>query len=80
MDPEATMTVCVRQPTADLAQPPRVLAVTISTVCPECGGPRGTPRARVRARGGFAYEVDEWRNACGHVDFYGAVIKEGKGL
>jgi hypothetical protein len=60
----------------------KIIDVTIGTLCPTCGGRRGTP-----ARGnlysstdGTWRNVDSWQNPCGHTDMYAAVIAEAERL
>ncbi|MFJ3100300.1 hypothetical protein [Streptomyces sp. NPDC086835] len=57
-----------------------VITVTISTLCPNCGGPRGwdavTPH-RFHHDGAYLV-VDRWSNPCGHADVYEAVVKESR--
>ena len=51
----------------------------IDDKCPRCGAQRGVERWR-----GFSFDgsrrltVDCWENACGHIDKYSDVRKEGK--
>lgn len=74
----AQMTVRIRVPDAQAGYhaPPQVRTVTIAARCPTCGGQRGAPERRQRTRAGVTYEVDEWTNACGHIDFYSTVLDE----
>ena len=52
--------------------------VEIADTCPVCGKPRGKPARRRFCEDGVFYHADIWTNACGHVDYYKDVIKEGK--
>lgn len=72
------MTVRIRVPDAHAGYhaPPQVRTVTITARCPTCGGQRGTPERRQRTRAGVTYEVHEWTNSCGHIDFYSMVLAE----
>ncbi|MFJ4469493.1 hypothetical protein ACIP2X_18645 [Streptomyces sp. NPDC089424] len=56
------------------------LAVTISTRCPRCGGPRGWDQVRPYrfAHDGEHITVDAWKNPCGHEDLYAAVLAESR--
>lgn len=57
-----------------------VITVTVSALCPTCGGPRGyetiTPQ-RFRHDGDY-YVVDRWTNRCGHADTHPAVLRESR--
>lgn len=57
-----------------------IVTVTISTLCPVCGGPRGwdTVRNLNFHEDGDRYSVDHWTNACGHLDMYAAVLRESR--
>jgi hypothetical protein len=55
---------------------PIVRTVTIATVCPVCGGPRGQARPGRVVEDGEWRAVDVWDNPCGHVDMYAAVVVE----
>ncbi|MFF2612279.1 hypothetical protein [Kitasatospora sp. NPDC058046] len=57
-----------------------VVTVTISTRCAQCGGPRGwdTVRAHRQSEDGDWFTVDQWRNPCGHIDMYAAVLRESR--
>ncbi len=51
--------------------------VTVHWVCPQCGGPRGEPYKKISYDGSRRlYNVDGWRNPCGHIDGYADVRKE----
>lgn len=56
--------------------------VTIGTLCPRCGGPRGTPvRCNLFSSDDDAWHnVDAWHNPCGHTDMYLAVLAEADRL
>ncbi|MDI9836209.1 hypothetical protein [Streptomyces sp. KAU_LT] len=58
-----------------------VVTVSISARCPVCGGPRGTdfPGLHKFVHRGVHLTVNHWRNPCGHVDTYEAVLAEGRG-
>jgi hypothetical protein len=51
--------------------------VTIPDTCPVCGGPRGEPKATSYHEDGETFSVDVWENACGHIDSYADVLREG---
>lgn len=55
---------------------PLIRCVTISTTCPKCGGPRGTPRPYTFHDNGDWHTCDRWENPCGHVDKYDDVLRE----
>ncbi|MET9321906.1 hypothetical protein ABZX75_17190 [Streptomyces sp. NPDC003038] len=57
-----------------------IVTVTISTLCPVCGGPRGwdTVRPHRFHEDGEWLVVDCWDNPCGHVDAYAAVLRESR--
>lgn len=55
---------------------PVIRAVTISATCPQCGGPRGTPRPYTFYDNGDWHTCDRWENPCGHVDKYVDVLAE----
>lgn len=51
--------------------------VTLKWVCPKCGGPRGEPFKTVSYDGSRRlYNVDGWKNPCGHIDYYSDLRKE----
>jgi len=50
--------------------------VTLTWVCPVCGGPRGEPFDTISYDGSRRLHVHGWDNPCGHVDKYDAVRKE----
>ncbi|MFJ7963202.1 hypothetical protein [Streptomyces sp. NPDC096324] len=63
----------------------RIQKVTISDRCPTCGGPRGvtddgesTVRNHNFHEDGDWLSVDTWKNPCGHVDMYSAVLREDR--
>lgn len=81
----STMTVRVRDRASEKPwgvgfTDPCVRTVTISAACPKCGGERGEPRNLNQAEDGAYYSVDIWTNPCGHVDYYGDVVKEADAL
>ncbi|MEW2631585.1 hypothetical protein AB0903_07990 [Streptomyces sp. NPDC048389] len=57
-----------------------IVTVTISTLCPVCGGPRGWDRVRPHrfCEDGEWLSVDKWDNPCGHLDTYAAVLRESR--
>lgn len=74
-----TMTVrVVDRGTGRGYQFPMVRTVTISAICqtPECGGPRGEPYPHRFSEDGEWMTCDRWDNPCGHIDYYGAVLRE----
>lgn len=52
--------------------------VTVPWVCPTCGRPRGEPFKTVSYDGSKRLHCDGWKNPCGHVDKYAAVVTEGQ--
>jgi hypothetical protein len=50
--------------------------VTIDAICPVCKGPRGEVRGHNSYEDGVPFHVNVWTNPCGHVDYYGDVIRE----
>lgn len=46
------------------------MKVTISDNCPVCGGKRGIPKPYRFCEDGEWFDVNIWRNECGHVDMY----------
>lgn len=52
------------------------IKVTLSWVCPRCGGPRGEVHRVVSYDGSRRMEVDGWDNPCGHIDLYSDVRAE----
>jgi hypothetical protein len=54
--------------------------VEIADACPQCGGARGEIRGYNGCEDGDYYHVNVWNNACGHVDYYEAVIAEAERL
>ncbi|MGY5033252.1 hypothetical protein ACWC9U_20635 [Streptomyces sp. 900116325] len=57
-----------------------IITVTVSTRCPQCGGPRGfdTVVPHRFHHDGDWYVADRWSNRCGHVDMYDAVLAESR--
>ncbi len=55
------------------------VSVEIADTCPWCGRPRGVPVRRTFHEDGVNYSVDCWKNPCGHIDFYEAVLAEARG-
>jgi hypothetical protein len=53
-----------------------VTTVIIKKICPVCGGPRGDAYEGVIREDGESYRVDNWRNACGHKDWFQDVLFE----
>lgn len=54
----------------------RARVVTLSWICPKCGGPRGLPYAGFSYDGSRRLAVHRWENDCGHVDDYASVRAE----
>jgi hypothetical protein len=50
--------------------------IEISSNCPKCGQPRGKPYNYNFCEDGEWFSVDRWDNPCGHVDYYGDVLRE----
>lgn len=80
-----TMTVTVRDRSAESPwgsgmTNPRTRTVTISALCPRCGGRRGEPRGLNQHDDGAWYWVQVWDNPCGHVDMYTDVVREAAEL
>lgn len=74
---EDTMTV--RIPACEEHQGMFYMVVRIKRVCPVCGGARGEVcHDMLSYDGSRRLVVDGWRNPCGHVDGYGAVLKEAR--
>lgn len=55
-----------------------IRTVTISKLCPQCGGERGEPFNHNFHEDGEWLSVDRWHNPCGHVDMYSAVLREAR--
>jgi hypothetical protein len=55
-------------------------SVTISALCPRCGGRRGEPFGHNFCDDGEWSWVQRWNNPCGHVDMYADVIREAAQL
>jgi len=53
------------------------VAVTLLWFCPSCGGARGEIVPGISYDGSRRLAVDTWSNACGHVDTYAEVRREG---
>ncbi|HYQ62544.1 hypothetical protein [Actinophytocola sp.] len=76
------MTVTVRDSEAEARRwgsgrgDPVTRKVTISAICPRCGGPRGEPYGHNFCDDGDWSWVQRWNNPCGHVDYYEDVIRE----
>lgn len=86
-DPHATMTVRVRDESAEAPwgsgpTDPAVRTVTISAFCPvdDCGRHRGKPRNLNQSEDGAYFSSDIWTNPCGHTDYYTAVVQEAREL
>ena len=83
--PELPQTMTVR--VCDLGPGPDWVGVSVTTVtvpafCPSCGGPRGADTikpSRFQEDGDW-YVVDGWRNPCGHLDMYAAVLREARAV
>ncbi len=71
-----TRTVRVPGPLTGTKIERAVHRVTVAWVCPACGGPRGEPRNGFAMDGSVRIYCDQWDNPCGHIDFYGAVLRE----
>ncbi|MFD5788663.1 hypothetical protein ACFWH1_18820 [Streptomyces sp. NPDC127037] len=54
----------------------KIITVTVAPECPRCGGPRGKATPHRFVKDGDWYVVDQWSNACGHLDTYSAVLAE----
>jgi rRNA maturation protein Nop10 len=54
----------------------RIVTVEVAAECPRCGGPRGEAVPSRFPEDGDWYVVDRWKNACGHIDSYSAVLAE----
>ena len=52
------------------------VSVTVSWVCPVCGGPRGDVFRTMSYDGGLRLHCDGWKNPCGHIDSYADVRRE----
>lgn len=52
------------------------MVVDIAETCPKCGYLRGEPKRTRFCDDGEYYEVDVWKNPCGHVDSYKDVYFE----
>lgn len=59
---------------------PVVRKVTISALCPKCGGSRGERKGLNQYDDGDHYWVQTWQNNCGHIDAYADVITEAEAL
>ena len=59
---------------------PMLRHVTISKICPCCGGKRGEPKVSRQYDNGDWRDVHTWRNPCGHIDKYSEVLKEASKL
>ncbi|WP_143657807.1 hypothetical protein [Embleya scabrispora] len=57
---------------------PAIRTVTIAAVCPQCGGPRGEAQHHRFNADGEWLSCDRWKNPCGHVDMYDAVLVEAR--
>jgi hypothetical protein len=80
-----TMTVTIRDRSAERPwgsgpTNPVTRTVTISALCPRCGGRRGEPTGLNQCDDGAFYWVQVWSNPCGHVDMYADVVVEAKAL
>ncbi len=56
------------------------MGVVISANCPICGGPRGEAKPGRVVEDSETFNVDEWVNACGHVDTYKNCFEESMAL
>ncbi len=80
---EPTMTVTVRDihaeaPWGSGMTDPVTRKITISALCPTCGGPRGEPKGLNQCEDGAHWWTQVWANPCGHPDMYVDVIAEWK--
>lgn len=50
--------------------------MTIAKTCPRCGGSRGDPYCGTVREDGEIYDVHNWDNPCGHIDYYPDVLIE----
>lgn len=80
-----TMTVIVRDRKTEGAYwgsngpwSPVLKTVTIDAICPQCGGPRGEISGMNQFEDGVSFHVNVWKNPCGHIDYYPAVLAEAK--
>ena len=75
-----TMTVKVRdrRRESNYNYGPDFKYITIRSICPVCGGPRGEPRWLNFCEDGDWYQVNVWDNPCGHQDMYADVLKEAE--
>jgi len=76
-----TMTVTVRDRAAESPWgsgrcDPKTRTITISARCPRCCAPRGKPQGLNSIDDGAHYWVQTWKNPCGHIDLYEAVLAE----
>ncbi|MFI7608497.1 hypothetical protein ACIBTV_25555 [Micromonospora sp. NPDC049366] len=55
---------------------PLIRTVRIATTCPQCGGRRGEPSPFRFCEDGGWLVCDRWTNPCGHIDYYGQVLRE----
>ena len=79
MEPETRTVRIVDRSTWGTPGPyPRILAVTVPWVCPQCGGPRGEPRDYRFFENDDSHVCDRWENICGHIDRYDAVLAEAQ--
>jgi hypothetical protein len=46
------------------------VAIDIADICPVCGGKRGELKNHRFYEDGDWFDVDTWRNPCGHIDSY----------
>ncbi|OHV42158.1 hypothetical protein BBK14_11085 [Parafrankia soli] len=80
-----TMQVTVRDRAAEAPwgsglTTPITRKITISALCPVCGGRRGEPFGINSCDDGAYYWVQGWNNPCGHRDMYVAVLAEAREL
>lgn len=54
--------------------------IKISDKCPVCGGDRGKPRSTNYCEDGEWRMLDNWKNPCGHIDYYKQCYLEAQGI
>ena len=72
-----TLTRTVRIPAVAEHNGMHLATVTLLWFCPSCGGARGEIVPGISYDGSRRLAVDTWSNACGHVDTYAEVRREG---
>lgn len=56
------------------------MKIEIADNCPICGGKRGEPKSNQYCEDGEWFQVDNWTNPCGHMDYYKQCIIESRSL